>query len=147
MKTQKNNVGVAGGWKDNDGPRLNNSRVETQTLLLPFFPELPISSDNVFDFIVTEGFRELYLQSQTRRFGGVEVLQKPGTRRTIEPARVANAVDVSVLVARKLYSVFMSAVVRPRGCSGEQLIAIVTNQYVRWLIGNPIVKQAEGIRC
>ena len=111
------------------------------------FPELPISSDNAFDLIVIEGLRELHLGSQTRRFGGVEVLQKLGTRPRVEPARVANAVDVSVLVTRKLYSVFMSAVVRPRGCSGELLIAIVTYEYVRWLIGNPIVKLAESIRC
>ena len=74
----------------------------------------------------TEGFRELHLRSQTRRFGGVEMLQKPGAGPKVEPARIANAVDVSVLVTRKLYSVFMSAVVRSRSCSGELLIAIVT---------------------
>ena len=91
------------------------------------FPELPISSDNEFDFIVAKGFRELYLRSQTSRLGGVEVLQKPGTRLNVEPARIANAVDFSVLVTRKLYSVFMSAVVRPRCCCGELLIATVTN--------------------
>ena len=73
-------------------------------------------------------------------------MQKPRTRPEFEPARVANAVVVSILMTRKLYSVFMSAVVCPRGCSGKLLIATVTYEYIRWLIGNPIVKQAESVR-
>ena len=141
MKTHGNDVGVAGGWKENDRPWLDNSRIEAKTLLLPVFPKLPIGSGNVLDFIGTEGFRELHQRSQTRRFGGVEVLQKPGARQQIEPACVADAVDIGIVVTRKLYAVFVSAMVRPSRCGGIVLAAIVTYAYVRFLFGNQIMEQ------
>ena len=60
MKTHGNDVGVAGGWKTNDRPWLDTSRVEAETLLLPVLPKLPIGSGNELDLIGAGEFRELH---------------------------------------------------------------------------------------